>query len=35
MFYIDIEADLESEALSAVRAALTEKSDYLKMLGCY
>jgi prephenate dehydratase len=35
MFYIDIEADLESEALTGVRAALAEKSDYLKILGCY
>lgn len=35
MFYIDIEADLESEALTRVRAALAEKSDYLKILGCY
>jgi prephenate dehydratase len=35
MFYIDIETDLESEALAAVRAALVEKSEYLKVLGCY
>ena len=35
MFYIDIEADLESEALAGVQAALAEKSDYLKILGCY
>jgi prephenate dehydratase len=35
MFYIDIETDLESEALAAVRAALVEKSEYLKILGCY
>jgi chorismate mutase/prephenate dehydratase len=35
MFYIDIETDLESEALTAVRAALVEKSEYFKVLGCY
>jgi 3-deoxy-7-phosphoheptulonate synthase len=35
MFYIDIETDLDSEALAAVRAALVEKSEYFKVLGCY
>ncbi|MDO8942282.1 MAG: prephenate dehydratase domain-containing protein, partial [Desulfobacterales bacterium] len=35
MFYIDIETDLESKALTAVRAALVEKSEYFKVLGCY
>jgi chorismate mutase/prephenate dehydratase len=35
MFYIDIETDLESAALTAVRAALVEKSEYFKVLGCY
>ena len=27
--------ELESEALTAVRAALVEKSEYFKVLGCY
>ena len=35
MFYIDLEADLESPELAPVRAAITERSDYLKILGCY
>jgi 3-deoxy-7-phosphoheptulonate synthase len=35
MFYIDLEADLESSELAAVRAAITERSEYLKILGCY
>ncbi len=35
MFYIDLEADLESPELASVRAAITAKSEYLKILGCY
>ncbi|MGE5256736.1 MAG: 3-deoxy-7-phosphoheptulonate synthase [Hyphomicrobiales bacterium] len=35
MFYIDVEADLESPELAPVRAAIAEKSEYLKILGCY
>ena len=35
MFYIDIEADLESLELESVRAAVAERSEYLKILGCY
>jgi len=35
MFYIDLEADLESPELAPVRAAIAEKSEYLKILGCY
>jgi 3-deoxy-7-phosphoheptulonate synthase len=35
MFYIDLEADLEStECAPALRAA-AERSDYFKVLGCY
>jgi prephenate dehydratase len=35
MFYIDLETDLESLELAAVLRAITEKSEYLKILGCY
>jgi len=35
MFYIDLEADLESPELAAVRKEITDKSEYLKILGCY
>jgi prephenate dehydratase len=35
MFYIDLEADLESPEQAAVRAEITAKSEYLKILGCY
>jgi len=35
MFYIDLEADLEAPELAAVRREITEKSEYLKTLGCY
>jgi len=35
MFYIDLEADLEAPELAAVRAAITERCDYFKILGCY
>jgi 3-deoxy-7-phosphoheptulonate synthase len=35
MFYIDLEADLDSPDLAHVRAAIAEKSEYLKILGCY
>jgi 3-deoxy-7-phosphoheptulonate synthase len=35
MFYIDLEADLESPELAAVRASVEERSEYLKVLGCY
>jgi prephenate dehydratase len=35
MFYIDLEADLESPELAEVRQALTRESDYLKILGSY
>jgi len=35
MFYIDVEADLESEALQPVRGALEERTEYLKILGSW
>jgi 3-deoxy-7-phosphoheptulonate synthase len=35
MFYMDLEADLESDELAAVRQRLAEKTDYLKILGSY
>jgi len=35
MFYIDLEADLESPELAAVRKEITDRSEYLKILGCY
>jgi 3-deoxy-7-phosphoheptulonate synthase len=35
MFYIDLEVDLESPEQAAVRAEITAKSEYLKILGCY
>ena len=35
MFYIDLEADLEAPEMAAVRAAITERCDYFKILGCY
>ena len=35
MFYIDLEADLEAPEMAAVRAAITERCDYFKVLGCY
>jgi 3-deoxy-7-phosphoheptulonate synthase len=35
MFYIDLEANLESPELASVRTAIAEKSEYLKILGCY
>ncbi len=35
MFYIDLEADLESPELAAVREEITDRSEYFKILGCY
>jgi prephenate dehydratase len=35
MFYIDVEADLESAEQAAVLAAVAERSEYFKILGCY
>jgi prephenate dehydratase len=35
MFYVDVEADAESEAFRPVLDVLNEKTDYLKILGSY
>ncbi|MEJ5358393.1 MAG: 3-deoxy-7-phosphoheptulonate synthase [Desulfobacterales bacterium] len=35
LFYIDVEADLESPEMAAVRRAVEEKSEFFKLLGCY
>jgi 3-deoxy-7-phosphoheptulonate synthase len=35
MFYVDIEADLESEKLAGVLEQLSEKTEYLRVLGSY
>jgi len=35
MFYIDVEADLESEALEPVRGALSARTEYFKILGSW
>jgi 3-deoxy-7-phosphoheptulonate synthase len=35
MFYVDLEGDIESESLAPVLTQLKEKTDYLKVLGCY
>jgi 3-deoxy-7-phosphoheptulonate synthase len=35
MFYIDLEADIDSESLAPVKAKLKEKTEFLKILGTY
>jgi prephenate dehydratase len=35
MFYIDLEADVESDELQAVMDQLSEHTEFLKILGCY
>ncbi len=35
MFYVDLEADVESDTFKPILAALVEKTDYLKILGSY
>jgi prephenate dehydratase len=35
MFYVDLEADVESDTFKPILAALAEKTDYLKILGSY
>jgi len=35
MFYVDLEADVESETLKPTFDLLKEKTDYLKILGSY
>jgi len=35
MFYVDVEADVESESFKPVLSALSENTDYLRILGSY
>ncbi|MFP4159494.1 MAG: 3-deoxy-7-phosphoheptulonate synthase [Desulfobacterales bacterium] len=35
MFYVDLEADVEDSSLAPVMEQLSEKTDYLKVLGSY
>ncbi len=35
LFYIDLEADLETEAMAPVRQALVERAEFFKLLGSY
>jgi prephenate dehydratase len=35
MFYIDLEADVESDELQGVMKKLWENAEFLKILGCY
>ncbi|MCD6138235.1 MAG: 3-deoxy-7-phosphoheptulonate synthase [Deltaproteobacteria bacterium] len=35
MFYVDIEADVESDSFKPILKLLQKKTDYLKVLGCY
>ena len=35
MFYVDLEGDVESNELAAVMEELTEKTEYLRVLGTY
>jgi 3-deoxy-7-phosphoheptulonate synthase len=35
MFYVDLEADIESDAFKPVVGVLKEKTDYLRILGSY
>jgi len=35
MFYVDIEADAESEAFKPILDMIKDKTDYLKILGSY
>jgi prephenate dehydratase len=35
MFYVDLEADVESDELSRVMDQLSEHTEFLKILGCY
>jgi len=35
MFYVDLEADLESPELQGVMQSLKEKTEFLRILGCY
>jgi prephenate dehydratase len=35
MFYVDLEADVESDELQGVMEELSENAEFLKILGCY
>jgi 3-deoxy-7-phosphoheptulonate synthase len=35
MFYVDVEADMESSELAGVMGELTDKTEYLRVLGSY
>ena len=35
MFYVDIEADIESADFKSVLDELEKSTDYLRVLGCY
>jgi prephenate dehydratase len=35
MFYVDLEADVESEAFKPILEMFKAKTDYLKILGSY
>jgi 3-deoxy-7-phosphoheptulonate synthase len=35
MFYVDLEADVEADSFKDIMSALKEKTDYLRILGCY
>jgi prephenate dehydratase len=35
MFYVDVEADVESSELAGVMGQLSEKTEYLRVLGSY
>jgi prephenate dehydratase len=35
MFYVDLEADVESDELQGVMEKISENTEFLKILGCY
>ena len=35
MFYVDLEADVEAPEFHGVMEQLLEKTEFLKILGCY
>ena len=35
MFYVDLEADVESDELQGVMKKISESTEFLKILGCY
>jgi prephenate dehydratase len=34
MFYVDLEADVESDQLQGVMKKISESTEFLKILGC-